>query len=78
MRVWWYLLKKGPMLVPEEHCLSRWFYTAELVGRQVTTGKPKKSFHYLHLILGFWFLEIFSFHLRMLVCVLQTGTIFLG
>ena len=31
------------MLAPEERGLSRWFYTAELVGRQVTTGKAKEK-----------------------------------
>lgn len=31
------------MLAPEERCLSRWLYTAELVGRQVTTGKAKEK-----------------------------------
>lgn len=31
------------MLAPEGCCLSRWLCTAEQVGRQVTTEKPKEK-----------------------------------
>ena len=43
MWVWWYVLKKSLMLAPEEHCSSRWLYTAALVGRQITTEKAKEK-----------------------------------